>query len=188
MISKELEKRLESEKGHKGIFDIIAYGSSMKGKLSPNDLDILVIFVSGSLRERLEEVQRIKESIKSLASLKIDIKQILLEELFFPAFMARAGILVEGYSIFRHGLFAETLGFKPYALFYYTLKGLSHSQKVVFNYTIAGRNTDGLIKSMGGERIASGALKIPMAHSLEFEAFLKKSHVNYTKKNILEEA
>lgn len=187
MILKELGKRLESEQSDKRIFDIVIYGSSMKGKAMPNDIDIVVIFLSGTLRERLEKMHQIKEKIKGLPDIKLDMKQILLQELFSAAFMARKGILFEGYSSFNRKLFAETLGFKPYALFYYSLKGLSHTQKVKFNYALAGRNSRGIIEIMEGKRLARGAVKIPPGYSSDFEYFLKSYNVNFRKENILEE-
>ena len=53
---KELKKCLKN-KNDKTIFDILVYGSSVKGKEKPNDIDIVVIFRSGNLKERLFKIQ-----------------------------------------------------------------------------------------------------------------------------------
>ena len=58
-----LKKLLEQEKKNKSIFDIIIYGSSVKGTDKPGDIDIMVIFLEGSLRERLDYVQQIKSKM-----------------------------------------------------------------------------------------------------------------------------
>jgi predicted nucleotidyltransferase len=184
---KTLKECLESEKKDKTIFDMIVYGSLVKGKESARDIDILVIFLEGSLRERLDRMQIIKEKIKNKISREIDIKQILIKDLFSPEFFARTGILLEGFSVFRNKRFCETIGFKANTLFWYDLKNLNHTQKVKFNYILAGRNAEGIIKKLKGERLAQGAVKIPIENSIEFEELLKSNKINYTKKNILEE-
>lgn len=80
------------------------------------------------------------------------------------------------------------LGFKSFTLFWYNLKGLTHAQKIRFNYILAGRRSlKGMIKELKGKRLVRGAVKIPIEHSIEFEEILKANDVNYKKKNILEE-
>lgn len=182
----QLRKLLESEKKDKRIFDILIYGSFVKGKSEPKDIDIIVIFLEGTLRERLDKVQDIKSKLKSLNA-SLDLKQMLLRDFFAPEFLARTGIIVEGFSIFQNKSFASTLGFRPSTLFWYTLESLSHNEKVKFNYIMAGRlDMKGLIREFQGERLANGAVKIPIGKSLEFEDILKKNKVNYNKKDILE--
>lgn len=184
---KLLKKHLESEKKNKEIFDITVYGSLAKGKEPARDIDILVIFLEGSLKERLDKMQEIKLNLKKFIDIEIDITQILLKELFMPSFFAKTGILLEGISIFHNKNFCETLGFKAFALFWYNLDGLSHAQKVKFNYLLAGRTTKGIIKELSGERLVNGAVKIPISNSLPFEEILKSNNIKYHKKNILEE-
>src|SRR3989344_2810094 len=185
MLNK-LKKYLESEKKDKNIFDIIIYGSFAKEKENPNDIDILVVFLNGELRERLNKIQIIKNKLKEL-KINIDIKQILLKELFSVDFFAKTGIFLEGISIFKNKKFSEIIGFKAYTLFWYSINNLTHTQKVKFNYILAGRNSAiGIIKSLNGERLVNGAIKIPIEKSLEFEVILKKQNINYKKRDILE--
>ena len=186
MTLEKLKKYLKGEK-REDIFDIVVFGSLVKGKLAPRDADKLVIFLQGSLKERLNAVQEIKNNIKNKVEVSIDVKQALLKDLFSPEFLARTGILLEGFSIFSNKKFCQTLGFESTSLFWYNLKDLSHSQKVKFNYILAGRKQKGIIESLGGERLAGGAIKIPIETSLEFEEILKNNKIDYKKKNILEE-
>lgn len=183
---KILKKYLESEKKDKRIFDIVLYGSYVLGKEKARDTDILVIFLEGSLRERLDKIQRIKERLKKEIN-NIDIKQILIQDLFSQNFLARTGIFITGISVFNEKNFCEILGFRSFSLFLYNLKGLSHSQKVKFNYLLAGRNTKGIIEELGGERLVSGAVKIPIKNSFVFEEILKSNKINYRKKDVLVE-
>lgn len=183
---KQLKKCLECEKRDEKIFDIVVYGSSVKGKRSPRDVDIAVIFLEGNLHERLDKIQAIKRRLKPL-NIAVDIKQVTLKDLFSSEFLARTGILSEGISIFKNKRFSELLGYKPYSIFSYELKGLSHTQKVKFNYILSGRNSmKGVIKELNGERISSGAIKIPIENSIEFEEVLKANKINYKKKDVLE--
>src|SRR3989338_29658 len=186
MILNKLKKCLVSEK-KKPIFDIVLYGSVVKGKSVPRDIDILVIFLEGDLRQRLDTIQEIKNRLRKEIDGNIDIKQALLRELFSPEFLARTGVLLEGFSVFKNRKFCETLGFASYSLFWYNLKGLNHTQKVKFNYVLAGRNQKGIIGHLGGKRLAGGVIKMPIENSMEFEEILKKNNIGYNKKNILEE-
>lgn len=182
----QLRKCLESEKEDKWIFDIIVYGSTVKGKGAPNDLDLVVIFLQGTLRERLDRLQEIKAKLKNIR-VQIDIKQMLLQEFFSTEFLAKTGILLEGISVFKCKKISEMMGFKPYALFWYDLKPLNHNQKVKFNYILAGRRTmDGVLKRLHAVRLNSGTIKVEIENSAEFEEILKSNNVNYRKKEIFE--
>jgi predicted nucleotidyltransferase len=186
MILKNLIDYLKNEL-NENIFDIVIYGSSVKGKKNPNDLDILFIFLNNSLKERLEKIQIIKLDLIKKYNFNLDIKQILLKDLFSPSFLARTGIFLEGISIKNNNSFANTLGFNSYSLFTYDLSNLKHSEKVRFNYILAGRNKTGMIEELSGNRLVNGAIKIPIENSIIFEEILKTNKLNYTKKNILEE-
>lgn len=168
------------------IFDVVIYGSAVKGKAHPRDTDIMIIFRKGTLKERLEKAQRIKRRVDAPG--KLDVKAVLLEELFDPAFFARSGILLEGISIKDSKPIAQKLGFDGFALFVYSLQNKSHTDKVKFNYILSGRNGDkGIIAHLQGTHLAPGVILIPMKHSLEFEDVLNMHHVQFTRKNMLVE-
>ena len=135
----------------------------------------------------MEIPQEIKNRLKGKIDEIIDIKQCLLKDLFSLEFMARTGILIEGISVFHNKKFCQTLGFESYTIFWYNLRNLSHTQKVQFNYILAGRNQKGVIEQLRGKRLANGVIKIPIEYSLEFEDILKQNKINYNKKSVLEE-
>ncbi len=186
MMQNTLRKSLLSEI-KEGLFDIVIYGSSVKGKLKPNDLDVALIFLEGSLRERLDRAQQIKNKIKGEAEQKIDIKALLLKELFTPEFFGKTGLFLEGISVLTGKPFSERIGFRPYSLFTYSLDGLGHTKKIQFNYILTGRSKAGLISSLNGVRIGKGAVKIPIEKADEFETVLKDNQINYKRVNLLEE-
>ncbi|MBI2522799.1 nucleotidyltransferase domain-containing protein [Candidatus Woesearchaeota archaeon] len=180
---KELKNYLRNEKKDRAIFDIVVYGSAVKGKTSPLDVDIVVIFRGGTLKERLAKIQSIKKYIKP--GKNIDIKGILLEELFQEQFFARSGIFLEGISIFDGVPFSHKISFEGYAIFIYNLQNKSHTEKVKFNYVLSGRNDLGMVKRLEGKHIAPGVIQIPIKNSMEFEEVLKRHNINYSKKNFL---
>src|SRR3989344_5077212 len=83
---------------NKDIWDIVIYGSSVMSKEEPGDVDIVIIFKNKPLKERLEISQEFKTIIKKEIK-NPDIKTINLMELFDSNFLARQGILTEGYSL-----------------------------------------------------------------------------------------
>mgnify|MGYP006423909327 CR=1 FL=1 len=105
---KELKKCLKNELKENDIFDIVVYGSMVKGKARPGDIDILVIFTQGTLKERLSKLQVIKKKIKFD---NVDVKAVLWNELFDPAFFAKTGIFLEGVSLKNLKKFSLKIGF-----------------------------------------------------------------------------
>ena len=181
----ELKNSLKKENKDKEIFDIVIYGSAARGKPKPNDIDIVVIFRSGSLKERLEKIQKIKHKLDT--KLKIDMKSILLEELFQPEFFGKTGIFLEGISVFNDKMFSRKIGFESTTNFTYNLKDKSHTEKVKFNYILSGRGKEGLIELLNGQHIAPGVIEIPIRNSDEFTQFLQQHKIDFKKKNVLKQ-
>jgi len=178
----ELKNSLKSEFKDKSIFDIVLYGSVARGKINYRDIDIAVIFKSGNLKERLDKIQKIKQKVNLN---NLDIKALLLEELFQDEFFARSGIFLEGISISSGENFSKKMGFEGWVLFVYNLKNKNHTEKVKFNYLLSGRNSVGMVKKLKGKPLAPGVVQIPIIHSLEFEHLLNLHKVDFIKKGIL---
>ncbi len=168
----------------KEIFDILLYGSSVKGKEKPRDTDILMLFERTPLKERTEIAHEFKIFISK--KYKTDVKTINLKELFEREFLARQGVLIEGYSLLHKEKFSERLGFGGYSLFNYNLKNFNHNKKTKFTYALIGRrNEKGIIKQLDIIPCGKGVYKVPIENSLVFEEFLIKWGVEYNKENIL---
>jgi predicted nucleotidyltransferase len=185
MMLKELSKSTNYLKKDKTIFDVVLYGSSVKGKDDFNDIDIALIFNQGTLKERLEKIQELKKNLS--VDKKLDIQSFLLIDLFSKNFFGRSGIFLEGVSLFDEKPFSKKIGYKSYSIFNYNLKDKTHTEKVKFNYLLAGRNTEGIIKMMEGKHFSSGVIQIPIKNSLKFEEILINNKIDYAKNNILEQ-
>jgi predicted nucleotidyltransferase len=169
--------------GRKEIFDLVIYGSSVKGKEKPQDLDLVLIFYDSPLSFRLDYAQKLKNEIK--INKEVDLKTMNLREFFDAGFLARQGIILEGYAVIHKKSLAELFGFSGWALFSYTLKNLNHNEKTKFTYVLIGRNKEGMLKKVHGKSIGRGAVLIPIKDSLFFEDFLIKWNVKYSKKGAL---
>lgn len=178
--------KLKSKKfKNKDIFDIILYGSVIKGKIEARDIDILIIFNELSLNKRAEIAQRFKEKIASGIN-KLDIKTINLSELFDSDFLARQAVLAEGCSLVYDMPLSEKIGFLSYILFTYNLKNLNHNEKTRFTYSLIGRNKNkGVLKKLNAKPLGKGVVLLPIENSLIFEDFLKEWKISHNKRNIL---
>lgn len=168
-----------------GIFDIVMYGSAVKGEEEPADMDILLIFLEKKLKERLEIAQKFKQSIREKVK-KADVKTINIGEVFDSNFLARQGVLIEGYSLLHGVSLAKRLGFEGNVLFNYGLRNLNHNDKTRFTYSLIGRRgEEGMIKKVGGASLGKGVVLVPIGNSLIFENFLKTWRLEYKRKDVM---
>jgi len=174
-----LTKRFK--KRHNEIWDIVAYGSAVRGKISARDVDIAIILTHKiNLGQKLELAQELKHSLKKLLLFEADVKAIDLQDLLDPLFAARKAILAEGFSLIKKKRLAELFGFSPFYIFTYSLKGLSHSRKIMFRYALRGRRGQkGLLEINKCEQLGRGVIKVPLEHSEELKSFFEKQKIRY---------
>ncbi len=169
---------------HKEVEDVIIYGSSVKGKSAPRDIDIMVLFLKMPLKKRLEITQSLKNRLKEQFD-SIDVKSMNVLDFFDTAFLARQGILLEGISLIKNKPLANLLGFRSFMIFTYNLSNLNQTEKIKFNYALNGRNGEGVLQSSKGISLGKGVVQIPMENSGSFEEFLQKWKINFIKKGCL---
>ncbi len=179
-----ISKSKQFAKNNKSIFDVIVYGSAMKGKEEPRDIDLVIIFLQEKLENRLSLASTLKQVLKKKI-LHIDIKSINLSELFESDFLARQGIITEGYSLLYNKNFSERIGFNGYALFTYTLKNLTHNQKTKFTYALIGRNREGILRKLNTQQLGRAVVMVPIKESNIFEDFLNIWNIKFIKKIVL---
>lgn len=180
----------ESKKFQKNnrVFDIILYGSYVKGKRKPNDIDILIIFNEIPIKTQLEKVQEFKNNIKSKIPEvdKFDIKSINLKDLFDKTILSRQGILTEGFSLIDGISFSKKLGFVGKALITYDLSDLSNSNKTKFLFSLSGRRGEkGLIEKFNMKKLGKNVLLSPIEKTELIREFLEKWKIKFEIKNIL---
>ena len=143
-------------KSYKEIKDIIIFGSLVKGRSNPEDLDLGLI-------------SKVK---KELGLNQVHLELIFLDELIYNTLFL--SLVNEGYSVLKGKYLNELLGTKPKRLYAYDLIHLNQSQKTLFGKAL--RLT--LVKTKG-IRVSAGAVLIPLSQSSYFEDFLKAWEMKY---------
>ncbi|WP_457750797.1 nucleotidyltransferase domain-containing protein [Thermococcus sp.] len=180
----DLRKRLsEMAKGFASenpeVWDILLYGSSVKGKERPNDVDIAVIAMKGNPFEISFEFKRLLEE-NGFSPEEVDVKGFLLEELFDENNLVGFALLVEGYSLLRGKFLHESLNASAYFLFRFSYSSLLQSEKMRFLYAYRGRNrSDGILQQTGSLELAPGVILVPVDAFYRFREFLSLWGLSY---------
>ena len=126
------------------ILDIVLFGSSVKGKENPKDIDLLIIYKT---KINSELNYKIKKEFEIL-DFETDLVAKNYSGLFESSFTARESYLSEGYSLLNKKFIAGGFGFKPMVLFRYDIKNFNKSQRMRFYYSLYGRNSKGIIEKL----------------------------------------
>jgi len=170
----------------KDVLDIIQFGSSVMEDTAPNDTDIAVIFQKISLKNQLDQAQKIKKQLQKHSELPIHIKTFDLYTFFNEANFAKEGILFYGKSLISKDYFSKKLGFNPRIHISYSLKNLEKKDKVRFHYMLKGRKKEyGLLKKYGGDLLNPGLIEIYPEYENVFIKSIKKLTSEFKLKKIL---
>lgn len=167
-LKKSLKKLLRK---YKEIKDFIIFGSLVKGKYAPKDIDIALVVdkkdisLVGEIRDKL--------NIKDL-----DIELIKPEEIY----QTRLGLTLisEGFSIKNNKFLRKKLNLFPMKIYTYEIKNLTQTRKVLF-----GRGLNQIIKDTKATKLGAGSIMIPIEQSNKFEDFLETWNLKYKTKEYL---
>jgi len=138
------------------ISDIVVFGSLMRGKEEPKDIDIIIIFknkidkaIEYELRKKLpSNVSAISKTWSNLTK---------------PSFDGREGFLFEGYSLVTKEYISSLYGFSSFGLIKYSTKEMTNVEKTKFYYALNGRNSsEGAIISFDGIRLSDNLIAVPL--------------------------
>jgi predicted nucleotidyltransferase len=161
----------------KEIIDVILFGSIIKGKLMPKDIDIAII-----INEELSK--KLKEKIKNLNNFHISI--INLREFFINPPSIINTLFREGYSIKNKRYFSENFKFSNKVLFNYSLTSLTNSKKVKIVNILRGKGKEnGLVEINNGEWLANQVFIVPISIDSLFEEFFNNFNVKFKRHYIL---
>jgi predicted nucleotidyltransferase len=151
------------------VIDVLVFGSAVRGKEKPADIDLLILCRNKAGTLDLGNQLRIALGKKGF---KASITSKTYESLFDPAFTAREAFLSEAYSLVLDRFISKGLGYEPVILFRYALKGMSKSERMRFYYGLHGRNSDGVLKLSGARKFSETIIAAPIERSEEIRAFL----------------
>ncbi len=179
--SKEFSK-LKNKWKHswkKELLDIFLFGSAVKGKINPNDIDICLIF-----RDDIN-INIVKEA-ETLLGEKYHISSLCAKDFISDVHSLAKTMLLEGQSIITQKRLSESYGLSSKLLYSYDLSKEAPSKKVRFVYLLRGRNgTEGLVKNYSGEFVSNSAFLLPIDKDKEMQEVFDQWKVRYSRKRIM---
>lgn len=154
----------------KDILDIVLFGSAVKGKSLPGDIDIAVI----------------SENSKEIEIPGFHISILKPKDFFINTPSIVHTLLREGYSLRNMKSFSEVYKFLNKVLFVYELVNLTSVGKVRAVNILRGKASEkGLVKESNGEWLANRVFTVPVEKDYIFERFFLNFKIKYKKYFIL---
>ncbi len=169
--SNKIYKEYNSE-----IVDIIVFGSLMRGKDKPNDIDLIILFKN---KKNLDISYQLKKEIEKKTEIPINVESKLYSNLFQTSFQAREALLAEGYSLLNKTGIANGLGYENLVMFIYNLKGKNKSERMRFYYSLHGRGMDGMLKILKANKITDTVIMCPVATKEEMKEYLENWKIEF---------
>jgi predicted nucleotidyltransferase len=167
---------------HDCILDIIVFGSSLKGKENPNDIDILIIYTD---TKSIDKGYALKKSLKA-KGYEADITEKTYHELFSESFQAREAFLSEGYSLIKNKSISGGLGFTNLSLFRYELKGFSKTDRMRFYYSLNGRgDKQGILARYYAIKFSESIILCPMENLENLKEYFVQWNIKFEEFPIL---
>ncbi|MBT3262584.1 nucleotidyltransferase domain-containing protein [Candidatus Woesearchaeota archaeon] len=177
----EIKKFLKENSNE--ILDVILFGSAMKGKENPKDIDLLILY---SVKKNIDKSYEFKKILKSKGFLVETIDKTY-KELIEGSFKAVEGILAEGFSFKNNNLLSQNLGYMNLILFKYDLINLNKSERMRFYYSLYGRTKEqkGIIQELNSIKFSDSIILCPANNSEEMSEYLNSWKIKHLKFPIL---
>lgn len=162
------------------VLDIILFGSAVKGKITPSDIDILLIFKE---KESIDTEYELKNNLKAY---KVSITSKTYHSLFSEDFKARESILTEGFSLINKKPLSSLFGFSQMTIFKYSLKGKNESERMRFYFSLYGRGKDeGILKEYDMLKFSGSTILCPTSFLESAKDYLNSWNINFNEYPIL---
>ncbi|MDI6737563.1 MAG: hypothetical protein QME12_03535 [Nanoarchaeota archaeon] len=148
--------------------DIIFFGSFVKGKSKPKDMDVALL-VCRKDESLINEIE--KEILKNLQGLKADFTVFTLKEIYSEVWLS---VITSGFSVSRGAFLREAYGIAPCKLYKYALTSLSPVQRVQFS-----RGLKAVSEETKSTRVSRAIVIVPLENSERFEEFLKTWDIDF---------
>lgn len=169
------------------VLAVVQFGSTVIEGVTPNDVDIAILFKEVPLKQQLDIAQDIKQQLEKNVELPIHVKAFTYETLFDSSNFARIAIMSCGMDLLTKKPFAQRFGLKAQMQFAYSLQTLTKTEKVRIHYQLRGKKGDyGLLKKIGGVLVKPGLVRVPPNTEPIMSAFFTEEHITHEKKLIFE--
>ena len=164
---------------NKELVDIVVFGSAVKGKTIPKDIDVCLIF-----KNNID--LGIVRNISKVLGDNFHVSHLIVDNFFTKMHNLAKSVFFEGVSLITGKKLAEQYSLKSYSLFYYSLSGMKKSDKVRFVYLIKGRGKEkGLVKHFNGLFLVPSCFLVPLEKDSEIIEILNKWKIKFHRKKIM---
>jgi len=142
------------------VLDVVVFGSSVRGKSKPGDIDLCILISDNDEEKSLDLVDSLGKLTDKLEG---DFHlSILTSSSFVKGNTLAKTLLNEGFSVKDDAPFSSVFGLSNKSLFVYSLKDFSPSKRVKFHYLLKGRyGSEGILKEVKGKFLGTGSIIIP---------------------------
>ena len=159
------------------VMDVILFGSVVRAKTKPGDIDLCIIINDKDEERSLDLVNSLSKIVKKIEKVQINI---LTAHEFTQGNSLAKTLLLEGISIKTKRKIAQMYGFENKSIFIYTLSHFTSSERVRFHYALKGRyGSEGILKKVEGEFWSSGTIVVPTSKEDLLKEFFTMWNVKY---------
>ena len=158
------------------VADILIFGSTIRGKEKPNDIDIIVLFKDKINKETEYAIRKELEKNYKNVSIISKTEKTSLDK----AFDARESLLFEAQSLITEKNLAEEYGFHSFGMFKYNFGNWDKLKKTKFYYALNGRgNKEGIASMLNCIKLSDSLILAPLEKIEAFKEFLDSWGINY---------
>ena len=158
------------------VADILIFGSTIRGKEKPNDIDIIVLFKDKINKETEYAIRKELEKNYKNVSITSKTEKTSLDK----AFDARESLLFEAQSLITEKNLAEEYGFHSFGMFKYNFGNWDKLKKTKFYYALNGRgNKEGIASMLNCIKLSDSLILAPLEKIEAFKEFLDSWGINY---------
>lgn len=172
-----IKNKLRDLLSDKEVIEIFVFGSFIKGKSFPKDIDIAILThkkISSELKKKISKIMGFHISILTAKEFFINPPSIVHT------------LVREGYGLKDKKFLAESYRFSNKVLFSYSVALFPSSTKVKIVSILRGKKGEkGIVESNGGEWIANQVFSVPLESEKIFDEFFNKFSVKFKKSYIL---
>ena len=163
------------QKNKKHVDDVVLFGSTVRGKYNPKDIDILLIF------KKKDDTQITYELKKTLKEYDVQLISKTYKSLLSDMFKAKVAYLSEGYSLIKNKTIAQIYGYTSIILFKYELNNLNKSKRVMFYYSLYGRGSNkGILDKYDLIKFSDTVILSPIDKSESVKEYLDQWNIKYS--------
>ncbi len=160
------------------VSDVILFGSFIRGKSLPNDVDLCILIKDSDEKKTIDLVDSLAQALRE-SKFRFQINILTLSDFAGGNSLAKT-LLNEGFSMKEEKKFAQIFGFKNQSLFTYSLKNFSGSERVKLHYLLNGRaGAKGILKEIKGTLIGKGVIIVPTENEDLLKEIFDKWRVSY---------